>query len=86
MKTPKPPKPTEAEVQLQNRQREDMARLDEEENLRLKRGQRSRLGGRAVRSSGSAYLGAAPAGRPSGSAPGAGGYRVFPSGGDGPQI
>lgn len=88
MKSPKAPKPTEAEIQLQNRQREDTARLDEEENLRLKRGQRARLGGRAVRSSGSAYLGAAPAARPSGPIPGAGagGYRGAPSGGDGPLI
>lgn len=86
MKKPKAPKPTEAEIQLQNRQREDIARLDDEENIRLKRGQRARLGGRAVRSSASSYLGAAPAGRAAGSTPGAGGYRGAPSGGDGPLI
>ncbi len=40
--SPKMPEPTEAEVELQNRQKEEIARLNDEENMRLKRGLRGR--------------------------------------------
>jgi hypothetical protein len=47
---PETPEPTEAETQLQNRQREELAKLDEEENVRLKRGLRGRQGSRLLSS------------------------------------
>ena len=43
---PKMPGPTEAEQALEARQRETLAGLDEEENVRLKRGLRGQLGSR----------------------------------------
>jgi hypothetical protein len=47
---PKAPEPTDAEVQLQNRQKEELARLDDDENVRIKRGLRGRLGTRMLSS------------------------------------
>lgn len=54
MKSPKAPKPTADEIRMRDRQRSDMARLDDEQNVRLKRlvrgrtGQRGLLSGSAV--------------------------------------
>lgn len=46
--SPKAPKPTESEKQLQARQREEMAKLDDEENVRFKRALRGTLGSRRL--------------------------------------
>ena len=48
---PKTPKPTKEEVALQQRQREETARLDDEENVRFKRILSGRLGNRRLLSS-----------------------------------
>lgn len=45
---PQAPEPTDAEKALEGRQREELANLDEEENMRLKRGLRGRLGSRML--------------------------------------
>jgi hypothetical protein len=47
MKSPKTPKPSASEEALRQRQREDLARLDEEENVRIKGMLRS-AGGRKL--------------------------------------
>src|SRR5688572_16067507 len=47
---PEAPKPTEAEVALESRQREELSKLDDEENVRIKRGTRGRLGTRMLAS------------------------------------
>lgn len=77
----KPPEPTAAETALENRQREEIARLDDEENVRLKRGLRGRLGTRMLASRRTAgrtsMLGGATAAR------GGGGGSAAPSGGGG---
>lgn len=67
MKSPKAPKPTADEIRLRDRQRSDMARLDDEENVRLKRLVRGRTGQRGLLS-GSAVgmVGRAPAAAGSG--------------------
>jgi len=48
MKSPKTPKPTAEETKMRQRQVEDTARLDDEENVRLKRIARGRSGGRSL--------------------------------------
>lgn len=48
---PKTPKPTKEEVALQNRQREESSRLDDEENTRFKRILSGQLGNRRLLSS-----------------------------------
>lgn len=48
MKKPKMPAPTEAEIRMRQMQSEELARLDEEENVRLKRLLRSRGGSRSL--------------------------------------
>lgn len=48
---PEPPGPTDAERALQGRQREELAKLDDEENTRIKRGLRGQLGARRLLSS-----------------------------------
>lgn len=50
LKPPEAPEATEAEKSLEARQREELARLDEQENIRLKRGMRGRLGNRLLSS------------------------------------
>ena len=73
MKSPKAPKPTADEIRMRDRQRSDLARLDDEQNVRLKRlvrgrtGQRGLLSGSAVGMVGSKVVSAggnvkAPAG------------------------
>lgn len=73
----KPPEPTAAETALENRQREELARLDDEENVRLKRGLRGRLGTRMLASrrapSRNASLGGAAAASGGGGAASGGG-------------
>lgn len=54
MKSPKAPQPTQSEIQLEKRQTEEMARLDEEENRRVKGLVRRRLGGKSLIGSGRA--------------------------------
>lgn len=74
---PKAPEATEAEKQLANRQREEIARLDDEENTRLKRGLRGQLGSRrllsSVRTAKTASSGASAAGGTAAAAGGGGG-------------
>lgn len=51
LKGPQAPGPTAAETKLQQRQQEEIARLDDQENIRIKRGQRGQLGSRRLLSS-----------------------------------
>ena len=48
MKSPKAPKPTAEDVKMRQRQTEDLANLDNEQNVRLKRLVRARAGGRSL--------------------------------------
>lgn len=73
---PKAPKPTKEEVALQQRQREESARLDDEENVRFKRILSGQLGNRRLLSSarraGTGMRGATLAATPAASAAGGG--------------
>lgn len=51
MKGPQMPGATAAEKALEGRQREELAKLDDEENTRIKRGLRGQLGSRRLLSS-----------------------------------
>jgi hypothetical protein len=80
--SPKAPKPTEQEVQLQNRQREELARLDDEENTRFKRALRGQLGGRRLLSGRAASRGASGGAAASGGSAGgstSGGRMTIPT-------
>ena len=57
---PKRPKPTSEELVMRQRQTEQLARLDEEENRRLKSMTRMRLGGRSLLGSKGPNAAAAP--------------------------
>lgn len=68
MKSPKQPAPTSEEIALRKRQTEDLARLDDEENRRIKGLVRGRLGAGSLLS-----------GRRSGGSGGSGGGAAAPA-------